>query len=185
MKRIVFMVAGFAAVAAAAMSPVQLQAYLVQAGVDPFDAGARRQYRVHVVNGEHRLYGDWSVPGVAEPGEADFLPEAEASAALAAWLEQRDGGKSDELKALENEYFDLVDAIYAEAGEDPPAEGEARNPRAARAKAASAKTSKGGGQHPSADDLLELTELRIRLLEVEAALTELNRNWRRNATRHD
>ncbi len=128
MKRFLVLALALVPGFASAFVPVQLQAYLAQAGVDPFAAGSKGQYRVFYMNGEYRLSGEWSVPGVAAPLESDFLPEGEAALAVAEWAAGREAAleaahqasKPAARKAYENEFFAFVRLVLAAAG-DPRA----------------------------------------------------------------
>lgn len=96
--------------------------------------------------------------------------------------------KSPETKALENEFFDLVDEIALAAGDPPMAEADAKDLGKVRAKLKKAKNAKdaasGAGKKAKADDLLELSELRGRLLLLDAELSAEDPGWKKNAKRH-
>lgn len=91
-------------------------------------------------------------------------------------------------KLLENEFFDLVDEIALAAGDPPPAEADAKDLGKVRAKLKKAKAAKdaaaGQGKKAKADDLLELSELRGRLLLLDAELSAEDPGWKKNAKRH-
>ena len=121
---------------------------------------------------------------------------AAAEAALAARLAETaaedeqilQDAKSGSRKLLENEWFDLVDEIALAAGDPPPAEADAKDLGKVRAKLKKAKDAKdaasGAGKKAKADDLLELSELRGRLLLLDAELSAEDPGWKKNAKRH-
>ena len=96
--------------------------------------------------------------------------------------------KPETRKLLENEYFDLVDEIARAAGDPPPAEADAKDLGKVRAALKKAKNSKdaaaGSGKKAKADDLLEINELRGRLLLIDAELSAEDPGWKKNAKRH-
>ena len=91
-------------------------------------------------------------------------------------------------KLLENEWFDLADEIALAAGDSPVAEADARDLSKLRAKLKKAKASKdaaaGPGKKAKADDLLEINELRGRLLLIDAELRTYDPQWAARAERH-
>ena len=97
--------------------------------------------------------------------------------------------KSDARKALENEWFDVVDAIADEAGEARPSEADAKDLSKVRASLKKVKDSKdvaaGAGTRAKADDLLALSELRAELIMIDSELNTLDPGWRKSAKRHE
>lgn len=98
--------------------------------------------------------------------------------------------KPESRRLLENEWFDLADEIALAAGDSPMAEADARDLSKLRAKLKKAKDAKdaaagaGAGKKAKADDLLELNELRGRLLLIDAELSAEDPGWKKNAKRH-
>ena len=86
------------------------------------------------------------------------------------------------------EWFDLADEIALAAGGPPMAEADARDLSKLRAKLKKAKDAKdaavGQGKKAKADDLLEINELRGRLLLIDAELSAEDPGWKKNAKRH-
>ena len=121
---------------------------------------------------------------------------AAAEAALAARLAETaaedeqilQDSKSLSRKLLENEWFDLADEIALAAGDSPVAEADARDLSKLRAKLKKAKDAKdaaaGQSKKAKADDLLEINELRGRLLLIDAELSAEDPGWKKNAKRH-
>ena len=91
-------------------------------------------------------------------------------------------------KLLENEWFDLADEIALAAGDPPMPEADARDLPKLHAKLKKAKDAKdaaaGAGKKAKADDLLEINELRGRLLLIDAELSAEDPGWKKNAKRH-
>ena len=123
----------------------------------------------------------------------DALPgPEEAQAILDAWEASLDAGvqaaKPADQKALENEYFALVEEIYAAAGEEAPDLETAKNLGQARAKIAKARQNKPGtgqGGKKTADDALEFLDMQMRLQGLDLELREYDLNWRGNAKKHE
>ena len=128
-------------------------------------------------------------PALVDTGTGIWSPLADgleaARAALAARVQEK---KSGPRTLLENEWFDLVDEIALAAGDPPPAEADAKDLGKVRAKLKKAKDAKdaasGAGKKAKADDLLELSELRGRLLLLDAELSAEDPGWKKNAKRH-
>ena len=96
--------------------------------------------------------------------------------------------KPEAQKLLENEWFAAVDELAAAAGEEAPDESDATDIGKVRAKLAKAKAAKdsasGQGKKAKADDLLEINELRGRLLLIDAELRTYDPRWTKRAKRH-
>ena len=106
---------------------------------------------------------------------------------------QAQAAKPAAQKALENEYLDLVDAVYAKAGDPAPKIEDAKDLGKARAKVAKAREAKpgtgaapgGGPKKQTADDVLEFVDYQQALLALDLQLREFDPNWRKNLKRHD
>jgi len=127
------------------------------------------------------------------PIEGGDLAAAEAAlAAILAEAQELDDfeaqdAKSEDQRVLENEYFALVDQIYAAAGEEAPSLEEAKNLGQARAKIAKARGSKPGtgqGNKKSADDVIEFLDMQLKLQAIDLELRGYDPNWRRLAKKH-
>lgn len=91
-------------------------------------------------------------------------------------------------KALENEYFALVESIYAAAGDPAPSLEEAKNLGQARAKIAKARQNKPGtgqGNKKTADDALEFLDMQLKLQGLDLELRGYDPDWRRLARKHE
>lgn len=127
------------------------------------------------------------------PIEGGDLAAAEAALAaiLAETQEMSDfeaqDAKSEAQRLLENEYFSLVEEIYAAAGEEAPDLEAAKNLGAARAKIAKARKNKPGtgqGSKKTADDALEFLDMQLELQSLDLELRGYDPDWRRLARKH-
>ncbi len=110
--------------------PGQLEAYLIENGIDPDDAGSRRMaYAVVGGDGTMRL-GPWAVPGVDAPSEMDLMESSKAPDFVSNWKAARNSAraeakeaeiqfsKSPERKKLENDFFGFIQLVLL-AADDP------------------------------------------------------------------
>ena len=170
----------------------RIRAYVFSKGVDADGEMSSGRLVLGSRGGRDLYVASWDVPGVPRPLDGELPSYSDSVAILEGVAESkelaRQAAKSEAQKELENEYFDTVDAIYAEVKEDAPALEEARNRGAVRAKVSAARGKKGGGGGGSpatADDLLEVNELRLRLLDLDAELKTYDTHWLSRAKRHD
>lgn len=128
------------------------------------------------------------------PIEGGDLAAAEAAlaAVLAEMQEMSDfeaeDAKSADQRVLENEYFALVESIYAAAGDPAPSLEEAKNLGQARAKIAKARQNKPGtgqGNKKTADDALEFLDMQLKLQGLDLELRGYDPDWRRLARKHE
>jgi hypothetical protein len=117
--------------------------------------------------------------------EADLAAMLSDEAELAdAWAEE---SKPIEQRELENAYFELVESIYAAAGDPVPGLKEAKNLGQARAKIAKARKNKPGagqGNKKTADDALEFLDMQLELQSLDLELRGYDPDWRRRAKKH-
>ena len=196
MKRIfgtIVFLALAAAAGAAGPSPDSVEAYLESRGAPSAHAlfASGRVVLVDDGSGELRI-GAWDVPGIPRPGDGELPSDVEVTAfkatKAAAKAQAEQDAKPLSRKLLENEWFDLADEIALAAGDPPMPEADARDLSKLRAKLKKAKGAKdaaaGAGKKAKADDLLEINELRGRLLLIDAELSAEDPGWKKNAKRH-
>ena len=180
MKTVIICLAGVLMAVAAFADPILVQPGWSQAELEALAAstGARPGRFPALVD---KATGMW-VP----VGEGGLPAAGEALAALVSGFAQ--DTKTQAQKSLENEYLDLVDAIYAKAGDPAPPLEAAKDLGKARAKVAKAREAKQGtgqGHKKTADDALEFVDDQQSLLALDLQLRDFDPNWRKHLSRHD
>lgn len=179
--------------AALAAEPAQYLAWLLANGVDPRPAVESRAVEFIVLeDGSGVAPVSWNVPlPIPAAGELPSLPDAVAAldAKEAARPAELQAAKPARQKELENEYFAVVEALAAEAGEAKPTEASARDLSKVRATADKVRSAKdaaaGQGKKADADALLKLRDLQLELVFIDAELKTYDPDWRGKAKKHD